>query len=56
MILAVVTLDSERVGGGAPIFYARDRQEMERIAKFLSQILNSSVHDLENDTYILVHH
>lgn len=56
MILAVVTLDRERVGGGAPVFYARDREELERIARFLSQILNSSVHDLKNDTYILVHH
>ncbi len=55
-ILAVVTLRHDAVGGGAPIFYANDEAERERIATYLSRILDAMVHDLENGTYILVKH
>lgn len=55
-ILAVVTLDKSRVGGGAPIFVAADREEQEKVALFIARPLNAMVHDLENGSYIIVKH
>ncbi|HOV78646.1 MAG TPA: hypothetical protein PK728_00945 [Bacillota bacterium] len=55
-ILAVVTLNMDKVGGGAPIFFARDEDEQEKTARHLSKILDAVVHDLENGAYIIVRH
>ncbi|BCV25090.1 MAG TPA: hypothetical protein GXX50_00900 [Firmicutes bacterium] len=56
-IVAIVTTSPETVGGGGvPIFYAADPADRERIALYLSRILNAMVHDLENGTYFLSHH
>lgn len=56
-ILAVVTLNRELVGGGgAPVFLARDQQELDRISTYLSRITGGVTHDLENGVYILVRH
>ncbi|MEW5953224.1 MAG: hypothetical protein AB1815_05640 [Bacillota bacterium] len=55
-ILAVVTLDRQRVGGGAPIFEAADEEEREKVALYIAKILNAMVHDLENGSYIIVRH
>jgi hypothetical protein len=42
----------EMVSGGAPIFFARNEEEMERVAGYLSTILDAMVHDLGNGSYI----
>lgn len=55
-ILAVVTLNMESVSGGAPIFFARDEEEQEKIVRYISNVLDAMVHDLENGTYIVVKH
>ncbi|HHV62207.1 MAG TPA: hypothetical protein GXX51_06170 [Firmicutes bacterium] len=55
-VLAVVTVGKEKVAGQAPIFYARDEAEMERIAIYISRITGGIVHDLENGVYIIVKH
>lgn len=55
-ILAVIALNRENVSGGAPIFFARDEAEQEKIAGHIGNILDASVHDLENGTYIVVKH
>jgi len=56
-IVAVVTLDPEKVrGGGAPVFVASGPKEREKIATYLSRIMDVQVHDLENGTYVLVRH
>lgn len=55
-ILAVITLNMDKVSGGAPIFFARDEAEREKIARYLSNILTGTVHDLGNGTYIVVRH
>ena len=55
-ILAVVTLDQGKVGGGAPIFYAQDREELTELAFFLSRVLGASVHDLKNDVLVIIRH
>jgi len=55
-ILAVITLNMEEVSGGTPIFFARDEEKQEKIARYLSKILDATVHDLDNGTYIVVRH
>lgn len=55
-ILAVVTLDMNLVGGGAPIFFARSREEQEKLARYLARALDAMVHDLENGVYIIARH
>lgn len=55
-ILAVVTLDRTRVGGGAPIFYAQDQEELSELAFRLSRVLGASVHDLQNGVLVIIRH
>ena len=55
-ILAVVAIDSVKVGGGAPIFYARDKEQLIEIATLISRVLGAAVHDLHNDVLIIVKH
>lgn len=55
-ILAVVTLDREKVGGGVPVFWAASEEEREKVALYIARTLNAMVHDLENGCYIIVHH
>ncbi|MFX4263682.1 capping complex subunit for YIEGIA [Pelotomaculum propionicicum] len=55
-ILAVITLNMELVSGGAPIFFARNEEEMEKVAGHLSKILDAMVHDLGNGSYVVVRH
>ncbi len=55
-ILAVISLNKELVSGGAPIFFARDEEELEKIAGYLSKILDAMVHDLGNGSYVVVRH
>ena len=55
-ILAVVTVHEHQVGGGAPIFYAQNKQELAKLSLSLSRILGASVHDLENEVMVIVRH
>ncbi len=55
-IQAVVTVNMDKVSGGAPIFFARNEDELISISIKLSKILDSTVHELENGTYIVVRH
>lgn len=55
-VLAVITIHSDKVGGQAPIFYAEDQEEMEKLATYLSRIFMAAIHDLDNGVYIIVKH
>jgi len=55
-IVAVVSIHSDEVMGGAPIFIAPDTGKLEEIAFLLEKILDASAHDLKNGTIILVDH
>lgn len=55
-ILAVITNHKDMVSGGAPIFFARDEAELAKKAGYIAKILDASVHELENGTYIIVKH
>ncbi|SDZ10373.1 hypothetical protein [Thermoactinomyces sp. DSM 45892] len=55
-ILAIVTLEKERVAGGSPIFVVDNREELERQAFTLEKILDAMVHEVAPTTFILVRH
>jgi hypothetical protein len=55
-VLAIVTMDKERVGGGAPIFVVDNANEQQNVSFSLEKILNATAHDLKNGTMILVKH
>ncbi|HBC94636.1 MAG TPA: hypothetical protein DCZ10_17495 [Pelotomaculum sp.] len=55
-ILAIVTLQMSMVGEGTPVFLARNEEEQQKVAGYLSKILDANVHDLENGSLILVKH
>ena len=43
-------------GGAGPVYVARDSQEQQRLAKYLSKITEGVAHDLENGVLIIVRH
>jgi hypothetical protein len=55
-IVAVVTTQRDKVGGGAPIFIALDDAEQQKTAFTLEKIMDATAHDLRNGTLILVKH
>lgn len=55
-IMAVIIIEPGLVVGGVPIFIARDRAEQEKIALYLSKVLDGMVHDLGNGVLIIVNH
>ena len=55
-ILAVIAVDRATVGGGAPIFYARDKEELSELAMLISRVFGAAAHDLNNDVMIIVKH
>lgn len=57
-IIAVITTDKDRAvpGGGAPVFYAKDKQELDRIALYISKTTFGMVHEIAPETYIIVKH
>ncbi|NLJ73945.1 MAG: hypothetical protein GX331_03015 [Firmicutes bacterium] len=55
-ILAVVTLDRNKVAGQGLVFYAENEEELSETALLLARVLAAAVHDLKNGTMILVRH
>ncbi|SEB64804.1 hypothetical protein [Paenibacillus sp. GP183] len=55
-IVAVVTMNKDKVGGGAPIFIVSDEEERQKVALTLEKILDCIAQDLNNGTMILVKH
>ncbi len=54
VMFAVVTSKRDAVSDGmAPIFYAEDDKERDRIAMWICRITNANVHDLHNGVLIL---
>ena len=59
IIIAIVVLTDEKNkvgGGGAPIFYAANKSEQEKISMLLARITLAMVHDLENGVKLIVKH
>jgi len=55
-ILAVITLNKERITGAVPIFVCSEHQEQQQIAFLLEKILDGMVHEVTADTLIIVRH
>ena len=55
-VLAVIAVDRNKVGGGAPIFYAKDTKELTELATLISRVFGAGVHDLHNGVFIIVKH
>jgi hypothetical protein len=60
IVLASVVLPEAKdlilSGGTGPIFIARDSDEQQRIAMYISRICEGVIHDLENGILIIVRH
>ncbi|MEW6045134.1 MAG: hypothetical protein AB1609_01425 [Bacillota bacterium] len=55
-ILAIVTTQADYRAEGAPVFYARDGEELERIALYLSRVALASAHEVSPGTLIIMRH
>lgn len=55
-ILAVITVNKERIAGGAPIFIESTHENMQQTAFTLEKILDAMVHEVSKDTLIIVRH
>ncbi|MGI6082563.1 MAG: capping complex subunit for YIEGIA [Limnochordia bacterium] len=55
-IMAVVTMHSDRVSGGAPIFLARDQTELEAMAAAIARVMAGMVHEVSEGTLMIVKH
>jgi hypothetical protein len=55
-ILAIITTEQRQIGGGAPIFYAKDDRELQQISFTLEKILDGVVHEITPNTLIIVKH
>jgi hypothetical protein len=55
-ILAVITTNSKKIAGGAPIFMCETREEMENVAANLEAILDGIAHALSDELLIIVKH
>lgn len=57
-ILAVIAVEGESPveAGGTVVFFAKDKEEQEKMATTLSRVTEGVVHELENGLKILVKH
>lgn len=55
-ILAVITTDPGYRGAGAPVFYAKDQDELERMALHLSRVTLGSAHEVAPGTLVIMRH
>ncbi|WP_442886028.1 capping complex subunit for YIEGIA [Desulfotomaculum sp. 1211_IL3151] len=55
-MVAAVTIAPDTIQGDVPILVARDEAEREKLAIHVSNVLQSTVHDLGNGTYLIVQH
>lgn len=54
--MAIVTMKKEQVAGGAPIFAVEDKESLQKTAFVLEKILDAMVHELNDDTLVIVSH
>ncbi|MFD1850498.1 capping complex subunit for YIEGIA [Oceanobacillus bengalensis] len=55
-ILAIITLNGNSVGGGAPIFICETKKELESVAANLEAITDGIAHALSDELFIIVKH
>ncbi|RNB81613.1 hypothetical protein EDM56_25175 [Brevibacillus fluminis] len=55
-IIAIVTLQKEKIGGGAPIFVVDTADDLQKVAFTLEKILDGMVHEITGETLVIVRH
>jgi hypothetical protein len=55
-ILAAITTNEKKVGGGTPVFCCDSKDELEIVAANLEAILDGIAHQISNDVFIIVKH
>lgn len=55
-IIAIVTTHKDMKSNTVPIFYAKDRHDLEKRSLMISKCVKGMVHDVLNDTFIIVKH
>lgn len=55
-ILAVITTNRSKVGGGAPIFYCDTKKELQFVGANLEAIMDGIAHALSEELLIIVKH
>ena len=57
-IVAIITCkkNKDKIGGGAPVFYTDDEEELEEVSMLLSRITLGMVHDLGNGVKLIIRH
>ncbi|MFD0670443.1 hypothetical protein [Cohnella sp. GCM10027633] len=53
-IIGIVTTDKDSVGGGAPIFVAGSREDLQHMAHLLEKVLDCAAHEVHEDLFIIV--
>ena len=55
-IVAIVTINRDIVSSNMSVFYVKDREELKYKAKLVARCVNGAVHDVGDDTLIIVNH
>ncbi len=53
-IVAAVTLNTEYITGDLPIIVAKDEEDRDKLSRHIANILQSTIHDLGNGTFLIV--
>lgn len=54
-LVSVITTDKSNMGGGgAPIFYAKDREDLQKVSHLLEKIMDCAAHEINEDLFIIV--
>lgn len=55
LIAAIVTQNQNSIhGGGVPVFIVHNREELQKLSSRLERILDSSAHEINQQTIIIV--
>ncbi|MCT4508520.1 MAG: hypothetical protein N4A48_07120 [Tepidibacter sp.] len=55
-IIAIVTMNKDVKSSTVPVFYAENREDLEKRSLTISKCVMGMVHDVFNDTFIIVKH
>jgi hypothetical protein len=55
-ILAIITTNPKKAGGGTAVFTCDTKEEMESVAANLEAILDGIAHEVGEDLFIIVRH
>ncbi|WEK55673.1 MAG: hypothetical protein P0Y55_06395 [Candidatus Cohnella colombiensis] len=53
-IVGIVTTNRESVGGGTPIFFTQDAQQLQQVSHLLEKVLDCAAHQVNDALFIIV--